>query len=102
MIPTREALLEKASQIPAPAVAIEAFWDGDTTSWFVILTMIYQEQTANGSRFREHDLAAMRGADGDLRIFNSQVPPWPEAARAKEVGQELASQLGIPFFFASP
>ena len=44
----------------------------------------------------------MRGAGGDIRIFNGQVPPWPEAVRPKEAGEDLAARLGIPFFFASP
>ena len=101
MIPTRENLLEKASEVLGSPVAIEASWDGDTTGWFVMLTLLYVEQ-ADGSRYQTFDLAEMRGTDGDLRIFNGQVPPWPEAAPAKQVGEELSVALGVPFFFASP
>lgn len=102
MIPTREALLEKAAQCPLPPVAIEAFWDGDTTGWFVVLTMLYRDPSASGRQYGEFCVAAMRGWDGDLRIFNNQVPPWPEAGRAREVGEELAAALGVPFYFPSP
>lgn len=102
MIPTREALLEKAAGIPTPPVAVEAFWDGDTTGWCVVLTMIYVERPARELRYREFNLAAMRGTDGDLRLFNGEVPPWPEAAQAREIGEELSRRLGVPFFFASP
>jgi hypothetical protein len=102
MIPAREALLEKAAGVPAPPVAVEAFWDGDTTGWFVVLTILYTEPSVSEPRCREYTLAAMRGEGGDLRLFNGHVPPWPEAVRAREVGEELSRRLGVPFFFASP
>jgi hypothetical protein len=102
MIPTQKALLEKAAKCPVPPVAIEAFWEGDTSGWFVVLTLIFMEKSASGSQNNEYELAVMRGSDGDLRIFNGLVPPWPEAERAREVGQELATQLRIPFYFPSP
>ncbi len=82
MMPSREELLLKASRIPGQPVAVEAFWDGDTQGWFVVLTMIYRERRSLGflfsrGRLREYDLASMRGTDGDLRIFNGHVPLGP-------------------------
>jgi hypothetical protein len=41
MIPTREDLLQRAAQCPAPPAAIEAYWDGDTSGWFVVLTLVH-------------------------------------------------------------
>lgn len=102
MIPTRDDLLRKAGEAPAPPVAIEAFWDGDTAGWFVVLVVIYLDGSAQGRQHRDLDLAVMRGEGGDLRIFDGEVPPWPEAVRAKVAGEDLAARLGIPFFFASP
>lgn len=39
---------------------------------------------------------------GDIRLFNGQVPPWPETQRATEQGQALAQQIGVPLHFTSP
>lgn len=100
-LPTREALLLKAKEAPATAVAVEAFWDGDTYGWFVVLTIIFLESTSGG-RYGEFDIAVMRSPGGDFRLFIGDVPPWPEAKLASEVGEELSRQLGIPFYFASP
>ena len=103
MIPTQQELIKKASQVPSAPIAIEAFWDGDTDGWYIILTMIYHHNSQeNSRRFKEYDLACMRGSGGDLRIFNGLTPPWPEAQFATQVGEELAKKFGVPFFFASP
>jgi hypothetical protein len=37
-----------------------------------------------------------------LRIFNGQVPPWPEAEEAQTTGRALADHFGVPFHFVSP
>jgi hypothetical protein len=49
----------------------------------------------------ETTLAAIRHG-GDLRLFNGQVPPWPEAQEAMTTGPALAEHFGLPFHFASP
>lgn len=102
MILNSDDLIRKAGEIPAPPVAIEAFWDGEPTGWFVVLTMIYVDGSVRERQHRDFDLAVLRDEGGDLRIFNGQVPPWPEAVRAKEAGEHLAARFRIPFFFASP
>lgn len=94
--------LEKAFQCPAPSEAIEALWDGDTDGWFVHLVVIHRADERGETRYHDFYLGALREEAGDLRIVNGQVPPWPEAERAKEVGRELAERLGVPFYFASP
>jgi len=98
MLPTREHLLSKAESLPATPVAFEAFWDGDTTGWYVVLAAVIRDVDG----FRHYDLGTMRGDGGDMRIFNGQVPPWPEAKLAAEVGVELAERFGVPFDFAHP
>lgn len=102
MLPTRDELLAKASTTPAPPVAIEAYWDGDTTGWMVILSLVYHKRSLFRKRYYDYELGRLRGSDGDFRLFRGNVPPWPEAALASEVGQELAEHFGVPFYFASP
>lgn len=102
MIPTQEAILDKAALVPAPPVAIEAYWDGDTSGWYVVLTMLHDAGSGAEPSCRQFDLAVMQGEGGDFRLFNGHTPPWPEAVRAREAGGALAARLGIPFFFASP
>jgi len=93
-LPNREELLARAAVLPEPPVAFEAYWEGDTTGWFVVLEVVL-----NGNR--RHDLAVLRGGS-DYRLFVGQVPPWPEAELAKAVGAELAERYGVPFNFESP
>jgi hypothetical protein len=97
MMPTREELLATADALPARPVAIEAFWDGDTTGWRVELVAVLPA----GAGVRNHHLASLRDG-GDIRLFNGQVPPWPEARLASVVGAEVAGRLGVPFYFPSP
>ncbi|MGI8333608.1 hypothetical protein ACRYCC_26970 [Actinomadura scrupuli] len=49
----------------------------------------------------ETTLAIIRRGD-DLRLFNGQVPLWPEAQEAMATGTALAQHFGLPFHFASP
>lgn len=97
MLPSREQLMVKAEALPQTPVAFEAFWDGDSSGWFVVLSAILREE----SGFRDHPLCAMQDG-GDIRLFNGQVPPWGEAVLARQVGEELAAKFGVPFYFASP
>lgn len=97
MLPSREELLREADALPETPVAFEASWDGDSSGWFVALTAVLR----TGAGYRDHHLATLQEG-GDLRLFNGQVPPWPEARRAREVGAELADRFGVPFYFPSP
>lgn len=88
-------LITKVEAMARPPVAIEAVWDGDTQGWFVILLAITADPWA------EEDLAYIRHG-GDIRVFNGEVPPWPEAVEASATGGALAAHFGIPFHFGSP
>ena len=99
---SREQLIAKADELPQKPVAVEAWWNGDTDGWFVVLVAVYAERRWFRSKYREMTLGCLRGDGGDLRLFNGEVPPWPEAWLASEVGQEIASRFGIPFYFPSP
>jgi hypothetical protein len=102
MLPSRDEILAKVVAVPHTPVAIEALWDGDSIGWYVVLTAITEEPGPTHARYGEYDLASLREAGGDMRIFNGQVPPWPEAELAREVGQEIATRLGVPFYFPAP
>ncbi|MEM8534692.1 MAG: hypothetical protein AAGF95_27870 [Chloroflexota bacterium] len=90
----REHILTKIAQLEAPLVAIEALWDGDTAGWYVCLSAATSDQ-------QSHLLTVLQEG-GDLRLFNDQVPPWPEARAAQTLGNELAQQFGVAFYFPSP
>jgi hypothetical protein len=94
-------MLVKARAISAAVAAVEAVWDGDTQGWFVELLAIVKRPGSRHERFDEVPLAALRHGP-DIRLFNGQVPPWPEATEATEKGRALAGALGVPFYFASP
>jgi hypothetical protein len=99
--PTTAQLIEKADAITAPIVAIEALWDGDTQGRFVDLVAIVRRPGPNHDRFDEVPLTVLQHG-GDIRLFNGQVPPWPEAQQATEQGQAVAQRLDVPFHFTSP
>lgn len=98
MLPSREELLRKARDLPSSPFAVEAFWDGDTSGWYVVLIALLHAEDGGVS---EHGIGVLSGG-GDLRIFNNEVPPWPEARLASSVGREIAERLGVPFWFPSP
>lgn len=64
----------KTRTLPQPLAAIETSRDGDTEGWYVRLGAI-------GPAGTEHYLAAVSHSTG-IRLFNGQVPPWPDADEA--------------------
>ncbi|MCW2883970.1 MAG: hypothetical protein JWL58_832 [Streptosporangiaceae bacterium] len=85
----------KIQALPYRPAAIEALWDGDSEGWMVDLVAVTIEPRA------EHHLATVQHGT-DMRLFNGEVPPWPEAQEATTIGRALAERLGVPFHFASP
>ncbi|MFF5229434.1 hypothetical protein [Dactylosporangium sp. NPDC000521] len=98
---TTAQLIEKAEAVTAPIVAVEAFWDGDTQGWFVVLVAIVRRPGRHHHRFDEVRLTVLQHG-GDTRLFNGQVPPWPESQQATEQGRAVAQHVSVPFHFASP
>jgi hypothetical protein len=90
-----DELAAEIQALPHEPAAIEALWDGDSEGWMVLLLAVSLEPRA------EHHLATVQHGT-DIRLFNGEVPPWPEALEASTVGRMLAERLGIPFYFASP
>ncbi|GAA0985522.1 hypothetical protein GCM10009555_061100 [Acrocarpospora macrocephala] len=91
-------VLQSAAALTEPPIAIEALWDGDTTGWGVWLSAIV---LADGKP-AERSLGFLRGLGGDIRLFNAQVPPWPDAEVAAWAGRMIADQFNVPFWFPSP
>ena len=75
-----------------PVGSFHAFWDGDTTGWLVW----FEALSRTGSVIRG---VGIRGAGGDMRLFNGVVPPWPEVPYTEELGQRLAAIYRVPFAF---
>ena len=95
--PLLKKLLARARALPSPPVVIEALWDGDSDGWFVRLNAAWLDE--GGHQWEAwHTLS--RGTD--FRLFNGEVPPWPEAVEAQKIGGQLADELGVPFWFPSP
>jgi hypothetical protein len=98
--PTTAQLIDKANAITTPILAVEALWDGDTQGWYVDLVAIVNRPGRHHSRFDEVPLTTLRHG-GDIRLFNGQVPPWPEAQQAGELGRAVAQHAGVPFHFTN-
>jgi hypothetical protein len=94
-------VIATATATTDPVVAIEAIWDGDTQGWMVDLVAIVDRPSSSHRRFDQARLASIR-LGSDLRLFNGQVPPWPEAPEARRIGEATAAHLDVPFHFESP
>jgi hypothetical protein len=90
-----DMLARQVAALPHPPTFIEALWDGDTEGWFVCLVAVTLRPKL------KHNLASIRHGT-DMRIFNGEAPPWPEALEATATGRALADLIGVPFRFASP
>jgi hypothetical protein len=99
---SQAAMRERIRALTSLPVAIEAVWDGDSGGWMVILAAVLPQAESGKPPYRHHDFGWFRGAGGDMRLFNGQDPPWPEARVAAEHGREIAAKLGVPFYFPSP
>ena len=82
-------------------MAIEALWDGDTGGWLVAFVTVVERPGRQHARFDDVNLALIRSGT-DLRVFNGNVPPWPEAVEATRLGRAMAEARGVPFYFFDP
>lgn len=92
-----ERLATKIAALPGKPACIEVLWDGGTQGWFLVMSAVMRTDTG----YATHHLGVFKDG-GDIRLFNGQVPPWPEAVRADETGRALASRFGAAFHFPSP
>lgn len=94
---TGEEILQKIHGASSPPVAFQALWDGDTTGWYLRIEMVQCGENGHHAKY----IAGLQFG-GDIRLFNGQVPPWPEAVVGKQLGEALARRFHVPFFFPSP
>lgn len=95
-----EILDEEIKKIPGKPVVLEALWDGDTDGWYLYIDLY----TETGRFFWKQTNVTRLGTitlGGDIRLFNGQVPPWPEAVLAKAMGKKAAEKYGLTFYFPS-
>lgn len=79
-------------------IRLEALWDGDTGGWFLCLYLTLR--SASGAEVREFVTSLRYGSD--LRLFNGQVPPWPESHVTRRLGELLEREFGCALWFPSP
>jgi hypothetical protein len=89
----------KARRITQKIHVIQVLWDGDTQGWFLAIDAVTAPSLEGP--FTRHPLGSLRYG-GDLRLFNGQVPPWPESIVARAAGERLAADLGVEFYFPCP
>ena len=91
-----EILDSEIQKVAGRHTVLEALWDGDTQGWFLILSL-YSEV---GKLFWKKETSQHLGIisfGGDIRLFNGEVPSWPEAELAKQWGQKPLLKLRIDF-----
>lgn len=64
---------------------MEASWDGDSDGWYVRVSAITEQPSAQHPRYTEHCLYAVRGLDRQVE-------------RAVEFGTDLAEASGAEFY----
>lgn len=94
-------LTNKIRSARGKPVCIQALWDGDTSGWFLILSVVLKTGVLFNKKFEEMYLTTIKKG-GDIRIFNGEVPPWPEAVIAQDIGKRLTKEFSAEFFFPSP
>ena len=82
------------SNLLVQLLPFEAQWDGDTDGWVLYMSAI----TAD---FQSHPLGRVSHG-GDIRLFQGEVPPWPEGVTAQRLGDELSQRFHAEFYFPSP
>jgi uncharacterized protein YjbI with pentapeptide repeats len=99
---------DKIAKLKETVRAIEAYWDGDSSGWFVVLVAIAEVKGSTERHYVEADISTFQGKSGDFRLFSGQgfVPrrragptQWPEAEEAYAYGRALAEKLSVPFYF---
>jgi hypothetical protein len=89
----------RIDSLPGQPVAIEALWDGDTSGWFLCVSLITRRP--NTKDYDTHSLE-LPSYGGDIRLFQGTVPPWPEAEIARRVGEQIARTKSLEVYFPSP
>ena len=81
-------------------LVLEALWDGDTKGWFLILNLYIKTGKLFWKKQEPKHLGIVRFG-GDIRLFNGEVPAWPEAELTKQWGQLAIEKYDLTFYFPS-
>ena len=90
---------EEVKKLRATPQVLEALWDGDTTGWFLLL-YVYTHSGWLFKTEKRHFIGDIT-LGGDIRLFNQEVPPWPEAELAKEIGAQAKAKYNLKFYMPS-
>ena len=93
--------LERALlQVSGTPKVLEALWDGDTQGWFLHVSVYVEQGGWPLKRTVRHDLGTVV-LGTDLRLFNGQVPPWPEVELVKTFVQQTQAKYGLTLYLPS-
>jgi len=95
-----EILEEEIEKINGKPTVLEALWDGDTNGWFLVMRLYYSIGHLLWKEVKTEYLGTVTFG-GDIRLFTGDVPAWPEAELAKEMGAKAAEKYGLTFYFPS-
>ena len=84
----RVAAFTALNKVPHPIHIIEGFWDGDDGGWFIILTAIVEEPSAQHPKYTQYGLCDIRGYPGQVE-------------QAQALGEELATTAGTVYYLTS-
>lgn len=99
-ITSLDALEYAIRQVSGTPQVLEALWDGDTQGWYLNLSLYVKQGVWPMKRTVRHDLGTVV-LGTDLRLFNGQVPPWPEAELVKTFVQQTQAKYGLTLFLPS-
>lgn len=97
-----EQAIEKIERLNQKPIVVEIHWDGDTQGWFIMMFVITETGFWIFKKRHLHHLGNISGGDGDIRLFNGQVPPWPEAKNAQNIAKQLKDKFDLEIYFPSP
>jgi hypothetical protein len=95
-----EMLDTEIQKVSGRPTVLQALWDGDTQGWYLILSLYAEIETA----FSKEETCQQLGIvsfGGDIRLFNGELPPWPEAVLVNEMGKRAVEKYGLIFHFPS-
>jgi hypothetical protein len=98
-ITSYEQVEKQINTLGGKPTVLEALWDGDTQGWYLCLSVYIKKNILGGET--SHYLGTVTFG-GDIRLFTGEVPSWPEAALAKEIGKRAEEKYGLTFYFPSP
>lgn len=87
-------------QVSGKPTVLEALWDGDTQGWYLCLSVYVKRGIWPLQRTERHTLGTVT-LGTDLRLFNGQVPPWPEAEFVKTFVKQTQGKYGLTLYLPS-